>query len=67
VFFIRQYFYIVSLSQNPVGANLRFDEPSSWKNRLSPKLSQPGFSTKFKKAVPKAEVLEQPHINKVYT
>jgi LPS export ABC transporter protein LptC len=46
-----------SLFQNPVGF-----EPSSWKNRLSPKLSQPGFSVKFKEAVPKAEVSEQPHL-----
>jgi hypothetical protein len=37
------------LFQNPVGF-----ETSSWKNR-----QRPGFSSKFKEAVPKAEVLEQ--------
>jgi hypothetical protein len=36
----------MSLFQSPVGANLWFDGTSSWKNRLSPKLSQPGFSIK---------------------
>jgi hypothetical protein len=40
----------MSLFQNPVGF-----KPSSWKNR-----QKPGFSTKFKETVPKAEVLEQP-------
>jgi hypothetical protein len=32
---------------------------SSWKNR-----SKPGFSTKFKEAVPKTEVLEQPQLKR---
>ncbi|MDR0597486.1 MAG: hypothetical protein LBG14_03150, partial [Treponema sp.] len=40
----------MSLFQNPVGF-----EPGSWKNR-----QKPDFSTKFKEAVPKTEVLEQP-------
>jgi hypothetical protein len=43
------------LFQNPVGFGT-----SSWKNR-----SKPGFSAKFKEAVPKAEVLEQPQIVKI--
>jgi hypothetical protein len=43
----------MSLFQNPVGF-----ETSSRKNRL-----KPGFSTKFKVAVPKTEVLEQPQIS----
>jgi hypothetical protein len=42
----------VSLFQNPVGF-----EPSSWKNR-----QKSGFSTEFKEAVPKTEVLEQLHV-----
>jgi hypothetical protein len=41
-----------SLFQNPVGFGT-----SSRKNRL-----KPGFSTKFKVAVPKTEVLEQPQL-----
>jgi hypothetical protein len=46
-----------SLFQNPVGF-----EPGSWKNR-----QKPGFSTKFKEAVPKTEVFEQPQFyQKVY-
>jgi hypothetical protein len=49
----------VSLLQNPAGVNLRFDEPSSWKNR-----QKPGISTKFKEAVPKTEVLEEPQFFK---
>jgi hypothetical protein len=48
----------MSLFQNPVGANLWFDETSSWKYR-----SKPGISIKSKKAVPKTEVLEQPQIS----
>jgi hypothetical protein len=44
--------YKIVLFQNPVDF-----VPSSWKNR-----SRPGFSTKFKEAVPIAEVLEQPHL-----
>jgi hypothetical protein len=56
----------MSLFQNPVGAKLQFDETSSWKNRLSPKLSQSGFSTKFKKSIPKAEVLEQPRLIELF-
>jgi hypothetical protein len=42
----------LSLFQNPVGFGT-----SSRKNR-----SRPGFSTKFKVAVPKTEVFEQPHL-----
>jgi hypothetical protein len=42
----------LSLFQNPVGF-----EPGSWKNR-----QKPGFSTQFKEAVPKTEVLEQPQL-----
>jgi hypothetical protein len=42
----------MSLFQNPVGF-----VPGSWKNR-----SKPGFSIKFKEAVPKAEVSEQSQI-----
>jgi hypothetical protein len=45
------------LFQNPVGFGT-----SSWKNR-----SKPGFSTKFKEAVPKAEVLEQPQLLKNFS
>ncbi|MDR2305350.1 MAG: hypothetical protein LBE10_12305, partial [Treponema sp.] len=44
----------MSLFQNPVGF-----ETSSWKNR-----QKPGFSSKSKETVPKAEVLEQFHILK---
>jgi hypothetical protein len=43
-------FKFLSLFQNPVGF-----ETSSWKNR-----QKPGFSSKSKEAVSKAEVLEQP-------
>jgi hypothetical protein len=46
---------LLNLFQNPVGANLRFDVASSWKNR-----SEPDFSTKFIEAVPKTEVFGQP-------
>jgi hypothetical protein len=42
----------LSLFQNPVGF-----EPGSRENR-----QKPGFPTKFKEAVPKTEVLEQPHL-----
>jgi hypothetical protein len=51
----------LSLFQNPVGANLRFDGQALGKTG-----QKPGFSTKFKVACqaklgfPKAEVLEQP-------
>jgi hypothetical protein len=44
----------LSLFQNPVGFGT-----SSWKNR-----PKPGFFAKFKEAVPKAEVLEQPQLSK---
>jgi hypothetical protein len=47
----------MSLFQNPVGF-----ESGSWKNR-----QKPGFSTKFKEAVPKTEVLEQPLITKRFS
>jgi dihydropyrimidinase len=44
-----------SLFQNSVSADQRSDETGSWKNRQNP-----GFPSKFKEAVPKAEILEQP-------
>jgi hypothetical protein len=45
------------LYQNPVGANLRFDETTSWKSG-----QMPAFPLKSKGAVPKTEVLEQPRL-----
>jgi hypothetical protein len=50
-------FTVMSLFQNPVGFGT-----SSWKNRSNRTKVRPGFSPKFKVAVPKAEVLEQPLI-----
>jgi hypothetical protein len=47
----------LSLFQNPVGANLRFDGLALGKTG-----KKPGFSPKSKEAVPKTEVLEQPRL-----
>jgi hypothetical protein len=52
----------LGLFQNPVGAKLRFDEPGAWKNQQNRTKVRPGFSVKFKGIVPKAEVLEPPHL-----
>jgi sulfite exporter TauE/SafE/copper chaperone CopZ/plastocyanin domain-containing protein len=49
--------YQVSLFQNPVGANLRFDGQALRKTG-----QEPGFSVKSKEAVLKTEVLEQPQV-----
>jgi hypothetical protein len=51
------------LFQNPVGANLRFDETTSWKSGQIGRKSGPLFPLKSKVAVPKTEVLEQPRMS----
>jgi hypothetical protein len=41
-----------------------FQNPVGFEQALGKTGRKPGFSPKFKVAVPKAEVLEQPHISK---
>jgi hypothetical protein len=39
-----------------------FQNPVGFEQALGKTGQKPGFSTKFKEAVPKTEVLEQPHV-----
>jgi hypothetical protein len=42
-----------------------FQNPVGFEQALGKTGQKPGFSTKFKEAVPKTEVLEQPHFPKI--